>query len=138
MQQTKNYGLNIIEPSDTFNADALNDNAKTLEAALARLDAAVVRFACGSYTGDGKNARFFELGFTPKMVYVGNEDGAVFYYYNGTNKHYHGGLALEGKPVTVSKVNLVEIVDGGFQVDTFSSTSSANYNGREYRYFAIG
>ena len=139
MQQTETYKLKLIEPDDTFNADALNDNAKTLEAQLARVDAAIAtipKFACGTYTGNGKNGHKISLPFTPKMVYVGDDRGYCSFYSNSAN--YRGGVALEGKPVNVSSTILVEIVEGGFQVADYSVYTCANYSGREYRYFAIG
>ena len=44
MQQTNNYSLNLIEMSDTFSPEPLNDNARRLEAAL---DAARAEAAAG-------------------------------------------------------------------------------------------
>ena len=40
MQQTETCKLNLIETSDPFSPDALNENARTLDAQLARVDAA--------------------------------------------------------------------------------------------------
>ena len=87
MQQTETYKLNLIESDDPFSPEALNDNARTVEAALvAKADAAqlarvegsvetvstaVPKFACGSYSGDSTKNRKIELGFMPKMVYLG-------------------------------------------------------------------
>ena len=41
MQQTEKYHFNIIDPSDNFSPDALNDNAQKLETALNQHEAAV-------------------------------------------------------------------------------------------------
>lgn len=43
MQQTTTYKLKLIETSDLFSPDALNDNAQTLETQLARVDAEAAR-----------------------------------------------------------------------------------------------
>ena len=133
MQQTETYKLNIIEDDDKFSPDALNKNAEALEAQLARIDAALLKFACGTYTGNGSSSRTISLPFTPKVLYVGNTYGSTYY-----NSCTCGGLALENKPVATSSATLVTIVAGGFRVCHSSATQTTNKSDGEYRYFAIG
>ena len=78
MQQTETYKLNLIESSDPFLPDALNENTHKLEEVvsekLGEMDQRVTvlechHFACGSYKAGGE-AQTIELGFTPKAVYI--------------------------------------------------------------------
>ena len=61
MQQTDKYKLNIIETSDPFSPAPLNENARTLEAALAaektRVDAALAAKAAQTALNTEKAAR---------------------------------------------------------------------------------
>lgn len=88
MQQTQKYKLNLIESSDPFLPEALNQNTQKVEDVLkekmegpvAELDARVTvleahKFACGIYTGNYIPSRtpeeqFVPLPFTPKAVIV--------------------------------------------------------------------
>ena len=63
MQQTETYKLNLIESSDPFLPDALNENTQKLEEVvsekLGEMDQRVTvlechHFACGSYKAGGK------------------------------------------------------------------------------------
>lgn len=77
MQQTEKYQLNLIEKTDTFSPDPLNENMEKVEAALetkadfAAMDARVQelevhQFIVGKTTqGDTEN-----LGATPKALIV--------------------------------------------------------------------
>ena len=150
MKQTETYKLSLIETSDTFSPDALNDNAEALEKELARIDAALgtkapqteiaridaalVKFASGTYVGDGTKGRRIDLPFTPKVAFVTNAMGQT---YTGNNL-YHGGLAVEGHPIMSSTSIIVEVVEGGVQVSQSSSYYSSNTTGTTYHYFALG
>lgn len=142
MKQTETYNLKLIDRDDDFSPDALNDNAEAIDAALARVDAALAtipKIVYGTYKGNTTTkgvTKFIPLPFTPKLVYVGDDRGYTFLA--GLDTYYYGGLALEGKPVVTSSTNIVEIVEGGFQVTIYSNTIGSNYSGRTYRYFAIG
>ena len=86
MQQTTSRKLSIIESSDPFLPEALNDNTRKIEAALDShetrtqavtdaLDQRVTvlegrKMAWGIYTGDGQDAQFIPLPFTPKAVFI--------------------------------------------------------------------
>lgn len=155
MQHTEKYNFSIIDADDPFSPDALNDNARTLETQLARVDgeiarvdgtlAAAVKFTCGTYDGNGGVNRKIPLSFTPKVVFVA-EDRGLPYLSFGSEQHHYGGLAMEGVPVIVNACTLMEIVSGGFQVShyaapgypTYFYTTSANQTGKTYRWFAIG
>lgn len=91
MKQTEKYQFNLVEPSDTFSPDPLNQNmeaveqaldglsgrnddgdarAAALEARLARLEQH--RFATGTYKGVGGTEQTVYVGFTPKCVIIGD------------------------------------------------------------------
>ena len=86
MQQTQKYKLNLIESSDPFMPEGLNQNTQKVEQVLAAQEAAndqklaavagrvtaleAHRFVIGSYQGDSAQTRFVPLGFTPLLVIV--------------------------------------------------------------------
>ena len=108
MQQTKTYKLNLIETSDTFSPDPLNENTEKLEAEVsaeaaaraagdAALDQRVTvleghKIVSGIYIGDDANQRVFPLGFTPKIVLV----------------QYGGNVPVMGVPERPTMVTLQE------------------------------
>ena len=139
MQQTKQYALNLIERSDVFSPDPLNENMEKVEAALgtarseaaagdSALDARVTalearRAVVGTYTGNGvsgQTGQFINLGFTPRAVLV-------------QRSTYYAVLAVTEKPVGVA--NLV-VVNNGFTVSDTGSIS-LNVSGQVYAYLAI-
>ena len=114
MQQTKTYKLNLIETSDTFSPDPLNENTEKLEAEVsaeaaarqssdAALEARVTvlearRFVAGTYKGNGIDDQLINLGFTPIAVLVQSSVGTWM----------TAGSASPGKILTIQ--------DGGFTV----------------------
>ena len=136
MQQTTKYKLNLIETSDAFSPDALNQNTQKVEAALSAHEAAVEeatgaldqriqvfeakKFAYGSYKASTDSDNIVTLGFTPYAVlthYIGGSTGFT-------------ALALTGQ-----NGNGLKIVENGFQTDVGSG-----YNIRSgfYTYIALG
>ena len=97
MQHTEKYALNLIDPSDEFSPEPLNENARAVEAQLAALaDAAAAdkaalqtsigsggktaRIATGSYVGAGKggkdNPNKLTFDFRPLVVFVAGPNSA--------------------------------------------------------------
>ena len=137
MQQTEKRGLNIIEPSDPFLPDALNDNTRKIEAALDAHEAAVkeltddldtrvkvfeaVKFAYGIFPFHSSTEETVELGFTPKILFVEHARSSP----------------------TVSRLITCEdegssqlrIVEGGF---VLSTSNGINYYPGNYNFVAIG
>ena len=89
MQQTETYKLNLIETSDTFSPDPLNQNTQKIEevmsaetaqraAETAALDNRVTalelhKVAVGTYTGNAtttSKTQTISLGFAPRVVLV--------------------------------------------------------------------
>ena len=78
MQQTEKYKLNLIESSDPFSPDGLNENTRKLETVvsetLERMDARVTvlegfKFHWGGVKiGSDQNPYFLKLPFRPKVV----------------------------------------------------------------------
>lgn len=141
MQQTQTCKFDLIETSDTFSPEPLNENMEKVEAQLAAVraeakagDAAEAqaraalaqrvtvlekpRFACGSYSGDGAKTRIIPLPFQPKAVLV---------FTNGVNGYLI--LSTSGDSYGV-------LTSSGFQVgyNTDLSASSLNHPGSNYRY----
>lgn len=138
MQQTKKYQFNLIEPSDTFSPDRLNENMEKVEAALtdglaaeaaareaanAALDQRLQvfeakRFEISTYTGMGGNNYDFSLGYTPKLLMVA--------YGNATY------IVFQGMAVGATNVAYLSIIDGGFRAGL-----NLNKAGATYHYLAI-
>ena len=76
MQQTEKYKLNLIEKTDTFSPDPLNENMEKVEAAITAEAAALDqrlqvieahKIAIGSAIYAGNTVH---LGFTPRALYA--------------------------------------------------------------------
>ena len=130
-------------------AAALNSLTQTVsqkanQSALNAAIATIPKVAYGTYTGDGTQNREISLPFTPKAIYVNPVGGKTYEYDSG--HQYHGGLALQGGPLkweeyTQEDINVLEIVNNGFQVwdqNYLTYYSRTNDNGRTYYYLAIG
>ena len=94
MQQTEKYKLNLIESSDPFLPEGLNQNTQKVEDAMiaheekvkgsldafgARVTALEARrFFVGTYTGTGEPT--VDLGFTPLAILVFFGDPTRFYF----------------------------------------------------------
>ena len=139
MQQTETYQLNLIETSDTFSPDPLNQNTRKIEEALSAetsqrtaadtvLDHRIAtleghKFVVGSYTGSSSTHGVFQainLGFKPQLVYV---------YCSRLGY----GLATQAYPYHVDGIVITE---NGFKVSC-NSTSSMNCYQDLFVYFAI-
>ena len=96
----------------------------------------------GTYTGDGTETRFINLGFTPKAILVFNSSGlAASRYFYGT--HGYGGLALLNNPVSINSefpLN-INIVQNGFNVSYYAGSNDnknlSNNSGLKYHYLAF-
>ena len=130
MQQTETYKLNLIESSDPFLPNALNENTRKIEEVvqekLGEMDARVTvlegfKFACGSFRAD-RDPQIIELGFTPKAVYIHRQMPEY------TDAH----ILITGD--TTANIYLC-IVEGGFR--HHPSAGSYLRNGI-YHYIAFG
>ena len=91
MRKTETYQFNLVEPSDTFSPEPLNQNMEAVEQALDALsgrnddaDAQASalakrvstleqhRFTTGTYKGIGGTEQTIYVGFTPKCVIIGD------------------------------------------------------------------
>lgn len=133
MQQTERYKLNLIESSDPFLPNGLNQNTQKVEEVLAAQEAAsdqklaevagrvtaleAHRFIIGSYHGDGANIRFVPLGFTPSVIFVTTGQYAAFAI---------NGFGCE----------MLKIEEGGIRVRGIGSDITNSRDG-VYSYFAF-
>ncbi|MBD5099069.1 MAG: hypothetical protein HDT35_05910 [Clostridiales bacterium] len=93
MQQTETYKLNLIESSDTFSPDPLNENMEKAEEALDGLNQRVTvlethKIVTGFHEGTG----FVDLGFTPVVVF-GIGSNSIGFATRGRGSS--GGLSVE-------------------------------------------
>lgn len=133
MQQTEKYKLNLIEKTDPFAPEALNENTQKVEkvlageetartAADAALDARVTvlethKLVVGSYSPDSTRNVTVNLGFTPLAVFICP-------VMSGSS-----GFILQGANGTA-----VRIEENGF----FCWGALADPGAMTYFYFAIG
>lgn len=137
MQQTTKYKLNLIESSDPFSPEGLNQNAQKVENALIAHEAAVEevtdgldqritvleahKLVVGSYVGNGIETgdhQTISLPFTPEAVVV----FAGSYSIGGIKEHPSFSL---------------KVVEGGFQVSHSSGGMIPNASSSRYIYIAI-
>ena len=140
MQQTQNYKLNLLETSDVFSPNPLNENMEKVEAAIAAeaaaLDQRVTvleahRIVSGSYAGIDNGTGLPQdimLGFTPKLVVAKRE---------GINYSLTDTTAIAGLVTQDNHGEIIKIIDGGFQVNR-SMNNSLNTLGVTYYFFAVG
>lgn len=154
MQQTKKYKFNIIENTDTFSPEALNENTEAVEAQLDRVETAhavdkaallaaigsvgqTARVVCGSYVGDGvydgSHPGILTFDFRPVLVLVGNTASEPLILIRGStrvrNNYYNcsGSVTWEDRSVSWSISSSQS--GGGPQFDVKDAT---------YYYVAIG
>ena len=119
MQQTQNLKLNLIETSVPLSPAPLNENADTLDAALADVSQRVVslencRIVMGRYDSGQK---LIDLGERPLAVMV-----------MGRNSYYSYVGFVTGDSTTNSQNSVdLEIVDNGFQVGGYLNGSNSYY-----------
>ena len=110
MQQTETYKLNLIESSDPFLPNALNENTQKIEEVvhekLGEMDQRVTvleakKFAVGTYKAEMNETLKVEVGFTPIALYVGQSRKFSTIH----------GLILPGD---TNIPPFLEIVEGGF------------------------
>ena len=100
----------------------------------------------GTYSGDGKESQFIDLGFTPSSVEVYLASGVQCSTVGNNNVPLHsGGLAISGYPCQVEVGStlepIVSIVSNGFKVfykdfGQFVGAARSNTNGCIYYYIA--
>ena len=91
------------------------------------------RVVKGTYTGNGNEKQFIDLGFTPSAVLVTSGSGLINRYNTVSGRaQIFGGLALSGY-----SANLVYIVNNGFEVYGASDESRANASGDIYKYIVL-
>ena len=131
MQQTETYKLNLIESSDPFLPDALNENTQKLEEVvsekLGEMDQRVTvleakKFAVGTYKAEMNETLKVEVGFTPIALYVGQSRKFSTIH----------GLILPGD---TNIPPFLEIVEGGFTTNIMDGHTA--YPGI-YHYIAFG
>ena len=159
MQQTEKYKLNLIEPSDPFLPEGLNENTQKIEDVLVermegplgamqnQVDAIAknlgaggknCRIAWGSYTGTGQHGadhpNRLDLGFYPVFLLVARDNS--FYSLEGPTMALRG----IGASHATNSTNTLAIIWRDDGVDWYATTtdSAQNNAGTRYYYFVIG
>ena len=150
MQQTETYKLNLIETSDTFSPNPLNENAQKLEAALAE-GLAAVRADAAAGTAAEANARAAATAALEQRIITLEGKHVVGGTYVGTGS---GTLVIElgFTPIVVfvyqsnirstmiyrgSALSSPKIEEGGFSVK-FVEGGSFNVQNSTYSFIAVG
>ncbi len=89
--------------------------------------AAIPNMVFGTYKGDGEDAQFISLGFTPRLVLISRSDGAFS----------QGNSILGGLATSESAGKMVAIVDGGFNALNTDSLYNGNNPTFTFKYVAI-
>ncbi len=134
MQQTQHYKLNLIQPDDPFLPNPLNENTQKLDAALARVDAAVDdlgprvtalevhKVVIGTYNGTASD-QVIEVGFTPKGVLVCRDELARSITF-----------VVPEFPVYSNEKLQISVVENGFKL---YGNQALNYGTSHYNFIAI-
>ena len=152
---------NLLTKADSSSLEALSNTVTQLsntvaqkanQSALSAVSAQIPKIAYGAYAGDGEYetgqsfSRTINLGFSPKVVLLINENGQMN---NGAGSIF-GGLAFQGQELLAYVDNgggpVLTLTSSGFQVYTkkihYSGGSyryiASNESGYSYRYLAIG
>lgn len=147
MQHTNQYQFNLIENTDTFSPDPLNENAEKMEEELAELSKSIeeaaagcAKIAIGSYSGTdtyGKSKPMkLTFGFTPQVVLVLRSTAAL-------HSTYGASLMLIRPNATgcVDTNYSVTVTWGEDSVSWYSTDNQVyqmNTSGWTYYYVAIG
>ncbi len=150
---------NLLTKADSSSLEALSGTVTQLsntvaqkanQSALSAVSAQIPKIAYGTYTGDGEYEsgqsfpRTINLGFSPKVVFLMNEDGLMY----NSNGRIYGGLAFQGQELLAfsTRTPALTVTSSGFQVYTHQIHVSGgtyryvatNEADEIYRYFAIG
>ena len=132
MKETKNYKLKLVEMSDTFSTQPLNENMTAVDEALTAIDTAagaldqriksleLHHIAAGTYSGNA-NGITISVGFTPKAVIIGG---------GGTN------MIVGALPASaIDSRSIAYLTASGF---TLTGTNNPYcYENRKYNYLAL-
>lgn len=87
----------------------------------------------GTYSGNGEESQFVELGFTPSAVYVARSDGSTARtgWTGGYGSYFYGGLALKNNDCrfwnsSIGDKPIVSIAENGFNVYCFEHNVSGS------------
>ena len=137
MQQTETYNLKLIETSDPFSPDALNENARKVDALLR----GQLMFSTGEYTGDGQVGKEYpkrlEFDFKPLIVWVFNATTGAFGHFAWLRGTIQGcTYQYNAAPSTVNLTWEDRAVQ--WYYNGTSSRTQLTENGTRYVYMAIG
>lgn len=163
MQHTEKRNFNIIETSDAFSPEALNENTRKIEAALDGVEAyadsgdtalgerisglaqalgsggSTARLAYGSYVGTGTGGQdapmVFHFGFVPLVMWV---DNMMLSRQHRTDTVSTGTIVTDDGHTHSTSIKVAWLDDGVTWYRNGSYGTQFNYQGITYRYCVLG
>ena len=143
MQQTNTYQLNLVESTDTFSPQPINENTEAIDALFKTQQLSIeacAKMAVGSYTGTGTSGaaapNTLTFGFTPKVLLVLASTAGLWNEYQSSMLLIHPMTTGVTGSQTGSRVT---ITWGENFVSWYGSDYIFQMNSeRTYYYFAIG
>lgn len=150
MQQTSKYQFNLVDATDDFSPEPLNQNAQKTEDKFAEVEADLAdlvtevgagghncRIACGTYTGTGSYGSVHRCsiapGFRPLAVFL-----ATNQYTSSAPAVFIRGMSRQAGVQTGYNVSLSWSDTTVSWYDTGSALAQGNTEGYQYYYVVIG
>lgn len=154
MQQTTKYQFKLIEDTDTFSPEPLNDNMEAVEAQLSTLDSSVTSLAAGLGTG-GHNCRIATGSYVGTGTYGQNSPKSLTFPFEpvwvliayGGNNNFSQSLLIWPLTVALSCHNgsRMTVTWSGKTVSWYVQSGQINEGlgqnncqGYTYQYIALG
>ena len=141
MQQTETYKLNLMEGSDTFSPQPINENMEKLEAALEDRP----KVALGSYVGSGiygvNSPNTLTFGFEPKLLVVSSGNTLMIALWDNQYAVCYTGSGYASNYVNSTYGWYDPITWDGQTVSWYhadGNTSQLSQPNTTYRYIAFG
>lgn len=120
MQQTEKLKLNLVEDTDKFSQEPLNENMKLLDENVGRLEAEVAKkgtctAVADTFEGDGSMSRDIELGFAPvfAIMYGDYAGTALGFAAQNWGFMFRSGMFYSGAGFKLTE-NGFHLTGGGF------------------------
>ena len=143
MQQTNTYQLNLVESTDAFSPQPINENTEAIDALFKTQQLAIeacAKVAAGSYVGSdtygSDNPNTLSFSFTPKVLLVLAQGTGLYNEYQNSMLLIHPMTTGVTGSQTDSNVT---VTWGENSVSWYGTASSYQLNSsRTYYYFAMG
>ena len=142
MQKTETYKFNLIEATDSFSPDPINENVSILESALAsKLGGDYPGWVTGTYTGTGavNEPYAVDVGFKPTFLFIiGGTSGYRYGFMlrHGEN-HFSVSTVRSGGSNAANPMNSGQITctETGFTVNKNDAYNTMTVNEADVYYY---